>query len=85
MKGFENPEECLNRAAEAMKSGFDKGITSGHLCLYKDVLAYRKKDHTQEHHTIFATVTAVMFTEGFSPTQWQNLKIAMWKIYKEKI
>lgn len=85
MKGFENPEECLNRAAEAIAEGYQKGITSGHLCIFLNELGFHRSDHTGAPHTIITTVPPSFFSEGYNSKQWSALQKKLWNYYKEKI
>lgn len=85
MKGFENPVECLNSAAEAIKFAIDIGIYRGHLCCFGGTFAMRPPLHTPEAHPIIFTVTKEMTQKGLSTTEWNDLSTAMWNYFKEKI
>lgn len=83
MRGFENPVECIERAAEAIKTGMDLGIYKGHLCFYNDTLAFRDSKHTKKNHPILFKVTLEMTVNGLNSDEWTLCSKQMWNFFKE--
>lgn len=85
MHGFNTPQECLERAGEAIKIGYDKGLLKGHLCFFEGTFELRAPTHTTARHTIFARLTHDQIRNGLSTDEWNRLNARLWNFFKEKI
>ncbi len=85
MKGFETPNECIERAAEAIKLGHESGILKGHLCFFGCSFAYRQNNHTTVNHAIIMNIDHKMASEGLSTDEWNQLNTNLWNFFKELI